>query len=54
MEVGGHVMSESAEACTQSLNDHMIFSLKEVVCILSVVVRMLLKPSTPLPLFLSL
>ena len=47
-----HVMSEFAVSCPQSHNDHLVFSWKEVVCILSVVIlRMLLKPSYPLPLF---
>ena len=41
---------ESAVGCPQSHNDHLVFSGKEVACILSVVIRTLLKPS-PLPLF---
>ena len=38
-------------ACPQSHNDHLVFSRKEVVCILSVVKRVLLKPFSPLPFF---
>ena len=51
MELREHVMSESVVSCPQSHNDHLVFSRKEVVCIPSVVVRMLLKPSSPLHLF---
>ena len=53
MELGGDVMSESVVTCPQSHNDHLVFSRKdkEVVCIQSVVVRILLKPPSPLPLF---
>ena len=50
MELGKHVISESAVACPQSDNDHLVFSREEVVCILTVVMRTLLKPSSLLPL----
>ena len=46
-----HAMSEFAMACPQSHDDHLVFSRKEVECILSIVVKMLLKPSCILPLF---
>ena len=49
MKLGEYVMFESAVACPQPRNDHLIFFTKEVVCILSVIKRMLLKPSSPLP-----
>ena len=45
MDVGEHVMAGSAVASSQSHNDYLIFTRKEVVCILSVVMRMLLKQS---------
>ena len=45
------MMYESAVACPRSHNDHLVVSRKEAVCILSVVIRMLLKPSSTLPLF---
>ena len=51
MELGDHVMSVSAVACPQSHIDNLVFSRKEVVCIPSVVITMLLKQSSPLPLF---
>ena len=51
MELGEDVMSESAVACPQSSDDHLVLIRKEVVCVLSVVIRMLLKPSSPLPPF---
>ena len=46
-----HMMSECAAVCPRSYNDHLVFPRKQVVCILSVVIRMVLKPSPTLPLF---
>ena len=45
MKFGEHVMSDSAVACPQSHNDHVVFSRKDVrvACILSVVIRMFLR-----------
>ena len=43
VELGEHVMSEYAVACPQSHNNHLVFSRKQVVWILSVVIRMLLR-----------
>ena len=45
MGLGKHVLSESAVSCPQFHNDHLLLSRKEVVCILSVILKMLLKPS---------
>ena len=47
MELGEHVMSESAVACTQSHNDHLVISEKEVVCVLSVVAETIFSPTSP-------
>ena len=44
------LMSESAMACPPSQNDHLVLSTEEVVCI-PPVVRVLLEPSSLLPLF---
>ena len=48
MKLGEHVMYESALACPQSHNGHLVFSWEEVVFILSDEMRILLKPSLPL------
>ena len=50
-ELDEHVMSESAVTCPHFHNNHLVFPRKEDVHILSVVLRMLLKPSSPLPVF---
>ena len=51
VELGVHVMSESAMVCPQFQSGHLVFSRKEVIYILSVVIRMLLQSSSSLPLF---
>ena len=45
-----YVMFESKVAYLQFHNEHLVFCRKEVVCILSVVMRILLKPSSVLSL----
>ena len=48
VEIGEHVTCESTLVCHQSQNDQLVFSRKVLVCILSVVKKMLLEPFSPL------